>query len=82
VTSSDLTCREAVELVTDYLERTVAQQDRVRFEQHLLVCAACSRYVEQHRVIVRIARALAVDELGPRRNDLLAVLARVGDEPA
>ena len=79
--SSDLTCRDAVELVTDYLERTLSAEDRVRFEQHLLVCAACSRYVEQHRVIVRFARDLAVDELGGRRDDLLAVLAGVGGDP-
>lgn len=81
MTSSDLTCREAVELVTDYLEHTISGRECVRFEQHLLVCAACSRYVEQHRVIARLARELAVDELGERRDELIAVLARVGGEP-
>lgn len=80
MTSSDLTCREAVELVTDYLEQASSEHARVRFEQHLLVCAACSRYVEQHRVIARLARDLAVDELGAGRDELLAVLARVGPE--
>lgn len=81
MSSSDLTCRQAVELVTDYLERTLSNRDRVRFEQHLVVCAACSRYVEQHRVITRLARELAVDELGARRDELLAVLAEVGGDP-
>jgi hypothetical protein len=81
VSSSDLTCRDAVEVVTDYLERTLSAEDRVRFEQHLLVCAACSRYVDQHRVITRLAQELAIDELGGRRDELLAVLAHVGGEP-
>ena len=78
--SSDLACRDAVELVTDYLERTVSLRVRVRFEQHLVVCAACSRYLDQHRVITRLARELAVDELGARREDLVALLTRVGGE--
>lgn len=81
MSSSDLTCRAAVELVTEYLERTVFSPERVRFEQHLVVCAACSRYVEQHRVITRLARELAVDELGPRREDLIALLTQVGGDP-
>ena len=82
MSSSDLTCRQAVELVTDYLERTLSARDRVRFEQHLVVCAACSRYVEQHRVITRLARELAIDEPGSGRDELLAALAQVGGDPA
>jgi hypothetical protein len=82
VRSSDLTCRDAVELVTDYLERTLSADDRVRFEQHLLVCAACSRYVDQHRVVARLAQELAIDELGGRREELVAMLTRVGGGPA
>ena len=45
----DITCRELVELVTDYLEGALAPADRARFEEHLEICDACVAYVEQIR---------------------------------
>ena len=37
-----LTCREIVELVTDYLEGTLPQPERARFERHITSCRDCS----------------------------------------
>ena len=34
----ELTCQELVELVTDYLEDALSPAERVRFEEHLIVC--------------------------------------------
>ncbi|MDQ5874162.1 MAG: zf-HC2 domain-containing protein, partial [Actinomycetota bacterium] len=45
----ELTCRELVELVTDYLEGGLTPEDRMRFEEHLLICEGCSAYVDQVR---------------------------------
>jgi hypothetical protein len=44
MTTSDLTCRELVELITDYHERALPPDERIRVEQHLVVCSACTRY--------------------------------------
>ena len=35
---SDLTCKELVELVTEYLENCMAPDERARLEAHLMVC--------------------------------------------
>jgi hypothetical protein len=43
-------CREAVELVTEYLEAAMTPYERERFERHLRACAPCTRYVEQVRL--------------------------------
>jgi anti-sigma factor RsiW len=42
-------CREAVELVTEYLEGAMTPFERERFERHLSTCGPCTRYVEQVR---------------------------------
>ena len=59
----DLTCREMVELVTDYLEGAMAAPDRVRFEEHLALCEGCETYVEQMRTTIRVAGTLREDEV-------------------
>jgi anti-sigma factor RsiW len=50
-----VTCREMVGLMTDYLEGALSERDRRRFEEHLPGCANCSEYLEQIRAIVRAA---------------------------
>jgi anti-sigma factor RsiW len=44
-----LTCKEVVELVTDYLEDVLPPDMRRRFDQHLTACDPCVVYLEQMR---------------------------------
>jgi anti-sigma factor RsiW len=46
------TCREVVELVTDYLEGQMPSGDRERFEMHLAICEPCVTYLEQMRLTI------------------------------
>lgn len=48
-----MTCRELVELVTDYLEGSLAGAERERFEDHLALCPGCQAYLEQMRATLR-----------------------------
>ena len=41
------TCRELVELVTDYLEGALDRETRTRFDEHLALCPGCETYLEQ-----------------------------------
>jgi anti-sigma factor RsiW len=41
-----------VELVTDYLEGKLPEEDRVRFEAHLAECEGCSGYLEDMRRLI------------------------------
>ena len=54
--ATDLTCRELVELVTDYLEDSLLVTERARFEAHLAECEACRAYVDQMRATIRLTR--------------------------
>ncbi len=71
---NDITCRELVELVTDYVEGALAPADRARFEEHLEICDACVAYVEQIRMTIAAAGAISDEQLDPEaREELLAV---------
>jgi predicted anti-sigma-YlaC factor YlaD len=68
----DLTCKELVELVTDYLEDRLPAMDRATFEMHLGYCASCRVYLDQMRGTVRLAGRLAEEALPPgSKEDLL-----------
>jgi anti-sigma factor RsiW len=47
-----LVCREFVELVTDYLEGALPEEERIRFEAHLNECEGCTGYLEDMRRLV------------------------------
>jgi anti-sigma factor RsiW len=47
----DLSCRELVELVTDYLEARLSLEDRTRLELHLGYCDWCRTYLRQMRQV-------------------------------
>jgi anti-sigma factor RsiW len=47
-----LTCRELVELVTDYLEGALPAEELVLFEQHLNLCQGCEWHLEQVRATI------------------------------
>jgi predicted anti-sigma-YlaC factor YlaD len=51
---TDLTCRELVELVTDYLDGALPTQDRLDFERHLVWCSWCRDYLDQVRTTIAL----------------------------
>jgi predicted anti-sigma-YlaC factor YlaD len=72
--SNELTCRELVEVVTEYLEGTMEPEDRLRFEEHLAFCTWCVDYLDQVRETIRVTGALKEEHLTPKtRDDLLKV---------
>ncbi len=70
----DITCMELVELVTEYLEGTMAGPDRVRFEAHLEICDACLMYVDQMRQTIAATGSISEATIDPAaRDELIAV---------
>jgi predicted anti-sigma-YlaC factor YlaD len=68
----ELTCRETVELVSDYLEGALTDHDRALFEQHLVLCDGCTAYLDQMRRTVALAGRLRDNVLdAPIRERLL-----------
>jgi anti-sigma factor RsiW len=66
-----LSCRELVELVTDYLEGALPLRERERFEAHMAECDGCDAYVEQVRAVVELAGRTRALESRPETAALL-----------
>lgn len=69
-------CREAVELVTAYLEGALDSRDRARFERHLGGCPDCSAYLEQIRATIELVGGIEPDELAPEVQEALVGVFR------
>jgi anti-sigma factor RsiW len=63
-TQEPLTCKQLVELVTDYFEDALTPAERDRFDAHIAVCPGCEHYLEQMRTTMRLVRS--TDELEER----------------
>jgi anti-sigma factor RsiW len=66
-----MTCKELVELVTDYLEMRLPHADLKRFEAHLEECHPCVTYVEQIRQSVAVVGTLSQETLPDGAADAL-----------
>ena len=65
VEPDELTCRELVELVTDYLEGALPPDQVARFERHLDDCDDCPMYIDQLRTTIRLTGRLAEADVPP-----------------
>jgi anti-sigma factor RsiW len=66
-----LSCRELVELVTDYLEGALPADERARFEEHIAGCGGCKTYLEQIRQTIAALGHLPLDGLTPEAERIL-----------
>ena len=58
-----ITCQELTEVLTDYLEGTMALEDRAALEAHLALCEGCATYVEQMRQVIATVHKLRPDDV-------------------
>lgn len=74
--TNTLTCNELVELLTDYLELALAEDERARFERHLAACGACQIYVSQIQQTIDGIHALAATDITAEQRARLIELFR------
>jgi predicted anti-sigma-YlaC factor YlaD len=67
----EITCKELVEVVTDYLEGRMLPNRRLLFEEHVAFCSWCRTYLDQMRETIRITGTLTEDNLSPETRDAL-----------
>ena len=72
----ELMCREAVALMTAYLDGALDHRDRVRLEDHLAACHHCSEYLAQLRITIDALGHVNIDELSDDAVDDLVDLYR------
>ena len=76
----EITCQQAVALVTAYLDDTLSSPDRARFEAHLVECPSCNEHFKQIRVIVAMGGLVREADLRqPARLELMQLYRRWRD---
>jgi hypothetical protein len=71
-----ITCKEVVELVTDYLETALPIDEAELFEQHLNFCEGCVWYVQEVRTTVETVGALREEDVPPETKERLMAAFR------
>jgi hypothetical protein len=52
VTADEITCRQFVELITDYFEGALPPRTLGQVEEHLVICDPCAGYAEQMQTTI------------------------------
>jgi anti-sigma factor RsiW len=63
--AAEMTCKELVEVMTDYLDGALPHGDRIRFDAHLRRCPWCRNYLAQIQLTVHTLGSLALEPLAP-----------------
>jgi anti-sigma factor RsiW len=74
--AAPLVCRQAVELMSDYLDGALSSRDQRRLARHLAACDACDAYLEQLRAVIAASGRAEPDDLDPEVLEGLVVLYR------
>ncbi len=67
----EMTCRELVDVITDFIEGKLPEADRVRFEAHLRICPYCRNYLDQMRETILSLGGLREESLSPHTRESL-----------
>jgi anti-sigma factor RsiW len=71
-----LVCRDAVALVTDYLDGALPSRERTLLEQHLADCPHCSTYLDQIRATLTALGRVEPESLPTETREGLVALYR------
>ncbi|MFI0980898.1 anti-sigma factor family protein [Streptomyces sp. NPDC021093] len=69
-------CVEFVELVTEFLEGALPEEDEQRFIEHLAACSGCERYLDQFRQTIAATGELTPDSISPTARQQLLTAFR------
>jgi anti-sigma factor RsiW len=72
----DLVCRQAVSLMTDYLDGSLSSSDARRLERHLADCPDCTEYLKQLRITVGLSARIDSEPLDLKTQQSLIAMYR------
>jgi hypothetical protein len=72
----DITCREIVRIVNDYVEGALRADQREAVELHLNLCDGCSDYLAQLRMSIALTGELPADAISPELEEELCAAFR------
>jgi anti-sigma factor RsiW len=63
--ADEMACRELVRVINAYLDGTLPEHDRRRFDAHLEECPYCVNYLDQMRETIAALGELTPDSIAP-----------------
>jgi anti-sigma factor RsiW len=77
MSTTDLSCQELVELLTDYIDGSLAPSEQARLDTHLHDCDGCANALEQFRTTIEVTGRLTDDQVAaPEREAIRAAFKR------
>lgn len=52
-----ITCRELIDFIADYLERSLSPEQQLDFDRHLSLCVSCRAYLDSYETTIRLAKS-------------------------
>ena len=74
--STDLVCRQVVELISDYLDGALPADVLAAVEAHLAGCDGCTMVLEEFRRTIAMTGMLTEDDVTPAQRDILLAAFR------
>ena len=71
-----ISCREVVEVITDYLEGELSPEDVAIFQAHLALCDGCQWYLDQMRITIAAVGRIEDDEVPAELRDTVLAAFR------
>jgi anti-sigma factor RsiW len=65
-----MTCKYFIEFLHQYVEDTLPEAERARFEEHLSLCRSCVAYLSNYRDTMGLAKLVFRDPEGPIPQDV------------
>lgn len=66
-----MNCNDFVELVTEFLDGALPEDDERRFIEHLAECSGCETYLDQFRQTIAATGELTPDEISSQAREQL-----------
>lgn len=70
-----ITCREVISFLLEYLEGTLPEHERTRFEKHLALCDSCVAYLHTYETTIRMEKLTAAEVAEVPEDLIKAVMA-------
>jgi anti-sigma factor RsiW len=71
---NDLTCRDLIAFLDEYVDGSLSDDRRAAFEQHLQQCRACRSYVATYQSAMRLSREAAASTAEDVPEDLVRAI--------
>ena len=71
---SHVTCQQAVELISDYLDGQLSRRTRSKLERHWAAGDDCETYLSQMRVVIATTGGITPESMDPTASDAIVDL--------